>query len=266
MAKIIVNTTEVSVLNLNGEDYICLTDMMKAKDGEFFVTDWLRNRNTLEYIGIWEKIYNPNFNYGEFAIIRNQAGLNRFKISVKDFVQRTNAISLQSKAGRYGGTYAHRDIAYHFGMWISPRFQLLLVKEYQRLKADEQKQLEWSAKRELSKINYRIHTDAIKVNLIPAEVTREQAAMKYADEADVLNIAMFGMTAKQWRKQNPDKKGNIRDYASINELICLSNMENLNAVFINDGMAQSERLIKLNQIAIQQMRILEDTGGRNLLK
>ena len=171
-----------------------------------------------------------------------------------------------AKAGRYGGTYAHRDIAYHFGMWISPRFQLLLVKEYQRLKADEQKQLAWSAKRELSKINYRIHTDAIKINLIPAEVTREQAAMKYADEADILNIAMFGMTAKQWHEQNPDKKGNIRDYASINELICLSNMENLNAVFINDGIPQSERLIKLNQIAIQQMRILEDTGDRNLLK
>lgn len=171
-----------------------------------------------------------------------------------------------AKAGRYGGTYAHRDIAYHFGMWISPRFQLLLVKEYQRLKADEQKQLAWSAKRELSKINYRIHTDAIKANLTPAEVTREQAAMKYADEADVLNIAMFGMTARQWRDLNPDKKGNIRDYATINELICLSNMENLNAVFINDGMPQSDRLVKLNQIAIQQMKILEDTGGRNLLK
>ena len=166
MAKIIVNTTEVSVLNLNGEDYICLTDMMKAKDGEFFVTDWLRNRNTLEYIGIWEKIYNPNFNYGEFAIIRNQAGLNRFKISVKDFVQRTNAISLQSKAGRYGGTYAHKDIAFEFAMWISPEFKIYMVKEFQRLKAEEQAQLGWSAKRELSKINYRIHTDAIKHNLI----------------------------------------------------------------------------------------------------
>ena len=185
---------------------------------------------------------------------------------MKAWIQRTGAIGIMAKASRYGGTYAHRDIAYHFGMWISPRFQLLLVKEYQRLKADEQKQLAWSAKRELSKINYRIHTDAIKENLIPNEVTREQAAMKYADEADVLNMAMFGMTARQWREQNPDKKGNIRDYANINELICLSNMENLNAVFINDGMPQSERLVKLNQIAIQQMRILEDTGGRNLLK
>ena len=223
-------------------------------------------KSTIEYLGEWEKLYNPNFNCTEFDTIRNAAGSNNFVLSVKAWIQRTGAIGIMAKAGRYGGTYAHRDIAYHFGMWISPRFQLLLVKEYQRLKADEQKQLEWSAKRELSKINYRIHTDAIKVNLIPAEVTREQAAMKYADEADVLNIAMFGMTAKQWREQNPEKKGNIRDYASINELICLSNMENLNAVFINDGMVQSERLIKLNQIAIQQMRILEDTGGRNLLK
>jgi hypothetical protein len=171
-----------------------------------------------------------------------------------------------AKAGRYGGTYAHRDIAYHFGMWISPRFQLLLVKEYQRLKADEQKQLAWSAKRELSKINYHIHTDAIKSNLIPLEVTREQAAIKYAEEADVLNVALFGMTAKQWREANPDLKGNIRDYATINELICLSNMENINAVLINDGMPQGERLVKLNQIAIQQMQVLEDNSGRKLLK
>jgi hypothetical protein len=171
-----------------------------------------------------------------------------------------------AKAGRYGGTYAHRDIAYHFGMWISPRFQLLLVKEYQRLKSEEQKQLAWSAKRELSKINYRIHTDAIKSHLIPKEVTREQAAMKYAEEADVLNVAMFGMTAKQWREANPELKGNIRDYATINELICLSNMENINAVLINDSMPQGERLMKLNQIAIQQMQVLEENSGRNLLK
>ena len=240
--------------------------MLKAKDGDFFVTDWLRNRNTMEFLGVWERVYNPNFNYGEFATIRNQSGLNSFKTSVKEFVARTNAISLQAKAGRYGGTYAHKDIAFEFAMWISPEFKVYVVREFQRLKAEEQKQLEWSAKRELSKINYHIHTDAIKANLIPAEITREQAAMKYADEADVLNMAMFGMTARQWRELNPDKKGNIRDYASINELICLSNMENLNAVFINDGMPQSERLIKLNQIAIQQMRILEDTGNRTLLK
>ena len=220
----------------------------------------------MEFLGVWERVYNPNFNYGEFAIIRNQSGLNSFKISVKEFVARTNAISLQAKAGRYGGTYAHKDIAFEFAMWISPEFKVYVVREFQRLKDEEQKLIGWTAKRELSKINYRIHTDAIKENLIPAEVTREQAAMKYADEADVLNIAMFGITAKQWRDANPDKKGNIRDYASINELICLSNMENLNAVFINDGMSQSDRLIKLNQIAIQQMKILEDTSGRKLLK
>ena len=251
---------------VNGEDYICITDMLKAKDGDFFVTDWLRNRNTMEFLGVWERVYNPNFNYGEFAIIRNQSGLNSFKISVKEFVARTNAISLQAKAGRYGGTYAHKDIAFEFAMWISPEFKVYVVREFQRLKDEEQKLIGWTAKRELSKINYRIHTDAIKENLIPAEVTREQAAMKYADEADVLNIAMFGITAKEWRDANPDKKGNIRDYASINELICLSNMENLNAVFINDGMSQSDRLIKLNQIAIQQMKLLEDTSSRKLLK
>ena len=240
--------------------------MLNAKDGDFFVSDWLRNHNTMEFLGVWERIYNPNFNYGEFATIRNQAGLNSFKISVKEFVARTGAISLQAKAGRYGGTYAHKDIAFEFAMWISPEFKVYVVREFQRLKANEQKQLAWSVKRELSKINYRIHTDAIKNNLVPAEVTREQAAMKYAEEADVLNVAMFGMTAKQWREANPDKKGNIRDYATINELICLSNMENINAVLINDGMPQGERLVKLNQIAIQQMQVLEDNSGRNLLK
>ena len=240
--------------------------MAHSQMQEHIIFRWMSLKSTIEYLGEWEMLYNPNFNCTEFDTIKNAAGSNNFVLSVKAWIQRTGAIGIMAKAGRYGGTYAHRDIAYHFGMWISPRFQLLLVKEYQRLKADEQKQLAWSAKRELSKINYRIHTDAIKENLIPDEVTREQAAMKYADEADVLNIAMFGMTARQWREQNPDKKGNIRDYASINELICLSNMENLNAVFINDGKPQSERLVKLNQIAIQQMKILEDTGGRNLLK
>ena len=266
MAKIKVENTEISVVNVQNEDYISLTDMAHSQMQEHIIFRWMSLKSTIEYLGEWEMLYNPNFNCTEFDTIRNAAGSNNFVLSVKAWIQRTGAIGIMAKAGRYGGTYAHRDIAYNFGMWISPRFQLLLVKEYQRLKAEEQKQLSWSAKRELSKINYRIHTDAIKANLIPSEVTREQAAMKYADEADVLNIAMFGMTARQWREQNPDKKGNIRDYASINELICLSNMENLNAVFINDGMAQSERLIKLNQIAIQQMRILEDTDGRNLLK
>ncbi len=226
----------------------------------------MRNRNTIEYLGIWESLYNPDFKPLEFEGFRKEAGLNAFTLSPQKWINTTNAIGIISKSGRYGGTYAHKDIAFKFASWISVEFELYIVKEFQRLKEEEQKQLGWSAKRELSKINYRIHTDAIKQNLIPAEVTAKQASIIYANEADVLNGAMFGMTAKQWREQNPDKKGNIRDYASINELICLSNMENLNAVFINDGMAQSERLIKLNQIAIQQMKILEDTGGRNLLK
>lgn len=267
MAKITVKDTDVNVVKVNGEDYICLTDMLRAKDGEFFITDWLRNRNTLEFIGIWEKVYNPHFNYGEFATIRNQAGLNSFKISVKEFVARTNAMSLQAKAGRYGGTYAHKDIAFEFAMWISPEFKVYIVKEFQRLKGEEQKLIGWSAKRELSKVNYRIHTDAIKQNLIPKEVTKAQASMIYANEADVLNVALFGVTAKQWRETHPELKGNIRDYASVNELICLSNMENLNAVFIEQGIFQAERLIKLNQIAIHQMSILENDGNnRKLLK
>lgn len=269
MAKIIVKDRTIKTINKDGIDYICITDIAKQKNGEDpngVIGNWMRNRNTIEFLGIWESLYNPNFNPIEFEGFKKEAGLNAFTMSPTKWVESTHAIGIKAVSGRYGGTYAISDIAFEFASWVSVEFKLYLVREFQRLKADEQKQLAWSAKRELSKINYRIHTDAIKANLIPAEVTREQAAMKYADEADVLNMAMFGMTARQWREQNPDKKGNIRDYASINELICLSNMENLNAVFINDGMAQSERLIKLNQIAIQQMKILEDTGGRNLLK
>ena len=210
-------------------------------------------------------LYNPDFNCTEFGAIKNAAGSNNFVLSVITWIERTNAIGIVSKAGRYGGTYAHRDIAYHFGMWISPRFQLLLVKEYQRLKAEEQAQLGWSAKRELAKINYRIHTDAIKQNLIPPELTPQQKSFVYADEADLLNTAMFGQTAREWREAHPDLKGNIRDYATLNQLICLSNMENLNAVFINDGLPQSERLEKLNKIAIQQMQVLENIEDRKLL-
>ena len=266
MKKIQVDKTEITVIQVNQEDYICLTDMLKAKDGDFFITDWLRNRNTLEYIGIWEKVYNPSFNYGEFATIISRAGLNNFKISVKEFTARTGAISLQAKAGRYGGTYAHKDIAFEFAMWISPEFKIYMVKEFQRLKSEEEKLLGWSAKRELAKINYRIHTDAIKNKLIPGEITAAQKSFIYADEADMLNVAMFGMTAKQWRESNPDRTGNIRDYATINQLICLSNMENLNAVFINDGLSQGERLEKLNRIAIQQMKILEEDNSKKYLK
>lgn len=266
MVKITVLTNSINIININNEDYICITDMLKAKDGDFFISDWLRNRNTLEYLGIWEKLYNPNFNYGEFATIKNQAGLNSFKISVKEYVEKTNAIGIQAKAGRYGGTYAHKDIAFEFGMWISAEFKIYLVREFQRLKEQEQAQLGWSAKRELSKINYHIHTDAIRQHLIPQEVTPQQASVIYANEADVLNVAMFGITALQWRDTHPNLKGNIRDYASINELICLSNMENLNAVFINEGLPQNDRLIKLNRIAIQQMSILEDTKNKKILK
>ena len=266
MPKITVENAEITVITLNEDDYISLTDMLKAKDGDFFITDWLRNRNTLEYIGICEQIHNPAFNYGEFALIKNNAGLNSFKTSVKELIEKANIIGLSAKTGRYGGTYAHKDIAFHFGMWISPRFQLLLVQEFQRLKAEEQKKLGWSAKRELAKINYHIHTDAIQRNLIPPELTLQQASFVYADEADVLNVAMFGMTAKQWRGANADTKGNIRDYANINQLICLSNMENINAVFIDGGMVQQERLQKLNVIAIQQMSVLQGVAQSRLLK
>ena len=264
MSKIKVENTEITVISIKEQDYICLTDMIKAKDGDFFITDWLRNRNTLEYIGIWEQIYNPSFNYGEFAIIKSKAGLNNFKISVKELIEKTNIICLTAKTGRYGGTYAHKDIAFEFAMWISPSFKLYLIKEFQRLKEEEQKHLGWSAKRELAKINYRIHTSAVKQNLIPPMLTQEQMSFIYADEADMLNVAMFGMTAKQWRDSNPSLKGNIRDYASINQLICLSNMENLNSVFIKSGLSQHEKLEKLNRIAIEQMKVLCGIEGRRL--
>ena len=268
MGKITVQNTDISVVKYNEEDYISLTDMAKSQLQEHIIFRWLSLKSTIEYLGEWEMLYNPDFNCTEFGTIKNAAGSNNFVLSVKTWIERTNAIGIRSKAGRYGGTYAHRDIAYHFGMWISPKFQLLLVKEYQRLKAEEHQQLGWSAKRELSKINYRIYTDAIKQNLIPQEVTPVQANIIYANEADVLNVAMFGMTAKQWREANPELTGNIRDYATINELICLSNMENLNAVFIEQGMPQSKRLVRLNQIAIHQMSILESGNNysRKLLK
>lgn len=264
MLELKVDNKVINYTKINDEDYISITDMLKSKDGEFFVSDWLRNRNTIEFLGIWEELHNPNFNYGEFAIIKSQAGLNSYKISVKEWVSKTNAIGIVSKAGRYGGTYAHKDIAFEFGMWISPKFKLLLIKEFERLKSEEQKQLGWNAKRELSKINYRIHTDAIKNNLIPKELTKEQINYIYAEEADVLNMALFGMTAKKWRENTPNKDGNIRDYASIDELICLANLENLNSVFINDGLSQPERLKRLNKIAISQMKILTESNFKYL--
>ena len=267
MAKIIVQDAEIPVVSVNERDYISLTDMVKPiENGLALIEKWLRNKNTIEFLGIWEEMYNPSFNSTEFEGIKNMAGLNRFILSVKQWIEKTNAIGIIAKAGRYGGTYAHKDLAFEFASWVSPQFKLYLLREFQRLKEEEQKQLGWSAKRELSKINYHIHTDAIKQNLIPETLSQQQTSIVYANEADVLNIALFGLTAKQWRELNPDLKGNIRDYASINQLICLSNMENLNAVFINNGMPQSARLVELNRIAIQQMSVLEDVGKRNLLK
>ena len=267
MAKIKVQNTEISIITLEAKDYISLTDMVRnIENGPALIEKWLRNKNTIEFLGIWEEMYNPDFNSPEFEGIKNEAGLNRFILSVKQWTEKTNSKGIIAKAGRYGGTYAHKDIAFEFASWVSPQFKLYLLKEFQRLKDLEQAKLGWTAKRELTKINYRIHTDAIRTNLIPEKVTNEQASVIYADEADMLNVAMFGMTARTWRERHPNLKGNIRDYASINELICLSNMESLNSVFISHGMPQHERLLKLNQIAIQQMRVLEDDKNRQLLK
>ena len=269
MAKIKVQNTEITVVNIEEHDYISLTDMAGAKENNARAADviknWLRNRYTIEFLGTWEMIHNPDFKVVEFDHFRKEAGLPTFVLSCSEWIEKTNAIGIIVKKGRYGGTYAHRDIAFEFGSAISVPFKLYLIEEFQRLKAEEQKQLGWSAKRELAKINYRIHTDAIKQNLIPNELTPQQKSFVYADEADMLNVAMFGMTAKEWRESNPELKGNIRDYATINQLICLSNMENLNAVFINDGLPQSERLDKLNKIAIQQMKVLENVDDRKLL-
>jgi hypothetical protein len=267
MAKIYVQGNNVTVISQNEEDFISLTDMTTCfKEGSGLIGKWITNKNTLEYLGIWEKLKNPNFNYPEFGVIEQEAGINRFIMSVGQWINRTNASGLIVKAGRYGGTYAHKDIAFHFAMWLSPEFQIYLINEFQRLKEEEQKQLGWSAKRELTKINYRIHTDAIKQNLIPKELTAAETSVIYANEADVLNVALFGMTAKQWREKNTELTGNMRDYAGINELICLANMENLNSVFINDNMPQQERLIRLNKIAIQQMQVLCEAENRRFLK
>ena len=267
MAKITVQNTQITVVTINERDYISLTDMVRnIENGLALIEKWLRNKNTIEFLGIWEEMYNPNFNSPEFEGIKNAAGLNRFILSVKQWVEKTNSRGIIAKAGRYGGTYAHKDIAFEFATWVSPQFKLYLIQEFERMKSEEQKQLGWTAKRELSKINYRIHTDAIKQNLIPEEVTAAQASIIYAEEADVLNVAMFGQTAKQWREAHPELKGNIRDYASINELICLANMENINAVLIDEGVPQGNRLVRLNQIAINQMRVLENDDNRKLLK
>jgi hypothetical protein len=251
MAKIDVKGTSITVYTVGDKDSISLTDMLRAKDGDFFIADWLRNRNTVEFLGIWEQVHNPNFNYGGFAIIKSQAGLNNYKLSAKEWVAQTNAIGLVAKAGRYGGTYAHQDIAFEFGMWISAEFKIYLIKEFQRLKETE--------------INYRIHTDAIKTRLIPPQLSPQQTHLIYASEADLLNMALFGKTAAQWRDENPGNKGNIRDEANAAQLVCLANLETLNAHFIHQGLAQAERLTLLNQTAIVQIKLLlKDVGVQRL--
>ena len=260
-----IDGIEISILAQAKTDYISLTDMARSQLQEVVIIKWLSLKSTIEYLGEWEALYNPDFNYTEFGTIKNSAGSNNFVLSVKQWIAATNAIGITSKAGRYGGTYAHKDLAFHFGMWISPKFQLLLVKEYQRLKEDESDrlQLEWNLQRTLSKVNYRIHTDAIKENIVPTLVSKSQIIFAYANEADLLNVALFGITAKQWKDANPTLKGNMRDDANIEQLVVLSNMESINALLIEQGLSQNDRLVQLNKVAITQMKSLL---SNNILK
>jgi hypothetical protein len=257
--KLTVNELPITVINKNEIDYISLTDMTASfREGSGLIGKWITNKNTLEYIGVWEKINNTNFNYPEFGVINQEAGINRFIMSVGQWIERTNAVGMLVKSGRYGGTFAHKDIAFHFAMWLSPEFQIYLVNEFQRLKDDENNRLklEWNLQRTLAKINYHIHTDAIKENLIPSEITKQQSSFVYANEADLLNVALFGVTAKEWRENNLNKNGNIRDYATMEQLVVLSNMESINALLIRQELPQIERLIELNKVAITQMKSL----------
>lgn len=266
-STISVQGTAITILSNKEDDYICLTDMAKKFGGDDLIYSWMRNRNTLEFLGIWEQIHNPGFKGGEFETFKKEAGLNSFHLTPKKWIEATQAIGIQSRAGRYGGgTYAHKDLAFEFGSWLSPEFKLYLIKEFQRLKEDENRRLslEWNLNRTLSKVNYRIHTDAIKENIIPENITKEQEQYIYANEADVLNVALFGTTAQQWRKANPGKEGNVRDYSTVEQLLVLANLESMNAEFIRMGLPQGERLRKLNAIAIQQLKSL--VGNGNLKK
>ena len=257
------------VMKHNGADYVCITDIAALRnpvEPKDVVKNWMRSRATVSFLGLWEKLHNSGFNRVDFDPLLAMAGDNAFTLSPTRWVEEFHAIGFVCKMGRGGGTFAHRDIAFEFASWVSAEFKLYLITEFERLKAKEQELLGWSAKRELAKINYRIHTDAIKENLVPAEVTREQMNAIYASEADVLNVALFGKTHQEWQRENPGLKGNQRDYATINQLICISPMENINAVMINDGIPQPQRLKRLNEIAIHQMRVLSDVGGRQLLK
>ena len=272
MAKKTINVkgTEITIISEKDNDYISLTDMVKGfEDGLVLIEKWLRNKNTIEFIGIWEQIYNPDFNSPEFGGIKNEAGLNRFSLSVKKWIEKTNAIGIIAKTGRYGsGTYAHKDIAFEFGSWLSPEFKLYLIKEFQRLKDEENnvKQLQWNLNRTLSKINYKIHTDSVKENLIPPDVSKFKEMTIYAGEADLLNMALFGITAKQWRDKNKGKEGNIRDYSTLEQLLVLTNLESINAELIRDGLDSHTRLLKLNQIAIKQMTSLLENSSIKKLK
>jgi len=269
MAKIKVKDTDVTIISIDEKDYISLTDMVRnLENGLSLIEKWLRNKNTIEFIGIWEEMYNPDFNSPEFEGIKNEAGLNRFVLSVKQWVEKTNSKGILAKAGRYGGTYAHKDIAFEFASWVSPQFKLYLLKEFQRLKEEENAnlKLEWNLQRTLSKINYKIHTDAIKESLIPSELSNQQISFIYANEADLLNVALFGMTAKQWREHFPDNEGNIRDSATLEQLVVLSNLESINALLIQQNLPQNERLIQLNKVAIAQMKSLVESKSINNLK
>ena len=266
---ITVKGSIIQIQEKNHQDYISLTDMVKSFGDDTMIYSWMRNRNTVEYLGIWEQLYNPNFKGNEFVTFKMQAGLHSFNLTPRKWVNATNAIGIVSKAGRYGGgTFAHKDIAFEFGSWLSPEFKIYLIKEFQRLKEEENDRLklQWNLQRTLAKINYQIHTDAVKENLIPDKLTRKHIGIVYATEADILNMALFGVTAKQWRISNIDKKGNIRDHANISQLVCLSNLESINSVLIKQGVKQSDRLVQLNDIAISQMTSLAKNKNLKKLK
>ncbi|PRY91903.1 KilA domain-containing protein [Marinilabilia salmonicolor] len=263
-----VQGLQIGFMQSEQKDFICITDIAKHKNPEAprdIIKNWMRSKNTIELLGLWEKLHNPDFKQVEFDLFKNEAGYNHFVLSPQKWIEATNAIGIVAKSGRYGGTYAHIDIALEFASWVSVEFKFYLIKEFQYLKSQQEKELDWNIKRKLTKINYRIHTDAIKEKLIPDNLTPQQISYVYANEADVLNMALFGKTAKQWRDENPGDKGNIRDYANVSQLVCLANLENLNAVLIDENVPQPERLKKLNQIAINQMKILlSDDNTRKL--
>ena len=267
-AQFEVNGLEVKYRKVNKEDYISLTDIARYAnhtEPKIPIQSWMRNKDVISYLGLWEKLHNPNFKGIEFTTFENQAGKNSFYLSPQKWIEATNAIGIISKSGNNGGTFAHRDIAFEFASWLSPEFKLYLITEFQRLKVQEQKELEWNAKRELAKLNYRIHTDAIKENIVPT-LNEYQLSYVYASEADLLNVALFGKTAKQWRDENPDKTGNIRDYATVEQLLVIANMESYNAILIEQGLAQRDRLVQLNTMAKSQLRVLQNQDTTKLLK